>query len=77
MSKRCTYCGSYNTEMAVGNCAERVAVNAGRVLISLGGGLLGSAFHPGMGGAFAYKIWVGTKQGDLLSHHCCKCGRDF
>ena len=77
MSKRCPYCGSDNTEIVVRNCAERVAFNTGRIIVSIGGGLLGSVFHPGLGGAFAYKIWESTKQDDLLTYRCRVCGAYF
>lgn len=77
MSKKCIHCGSYNTEIAVGNCVERAVVNTGRIMLSLGAGLIGSVFNPNMGGAYAAKTWEGTKQEKLRKHHCCTCGKDF
>ena len=77
MSKKCPHCKSYNTEVAVGNWVERGAINAGRVIIAAGAGILGGLVNRAGGGYFATRVWNSTKQEDLKGYHCCNCGRDF
>ena len=76
MSKRCPYCDSYNTELAVTNWVERGVVNTGRAVISVGAALAGSIFGP-YGAYFGKRVWETTKQEDLKGYHCCNCGTDF
>lgn len=76
MSKKCVYCGSYNTELAVTNLIERGMVNTGRAVLSVGAALAGSIFGPA-GAYFGKRVWETTKQEKLKGYHCCNCGKDF
>lgn len=77
MSKKCPHCGSYTTEISVGNYAGRALLNAGRVTLALGAHVVGGLFGPSAGTAAGHTTWHNTDPGELKGHHCCNCGRDF
>lgn len=60
MSKKCPYCGSYNTELSVPNYAKRAAIN-----IAIGAALITSAFNPSVGHASAHAVIHNTDPGEL------------
>ena len=79
MSKKCTYCGSYNTERSVGGTANYAMRQAGRLLVSgvtsMAVGIFNRSAGQGAGRAMLKNTenWVsGVDQ-----FHCCECGRDF
>ena len=77
MSKRCPYCGSYNTEVAVLNYAGRFLVNTGRVALTAGAAIVGGLFNHAAGHVAAHNTWEKTDPGELKGYHCCNCNKDF
>lgn len=79
MSKKCPYCGSYNTEISMKNFAERAAVNAGRYALAFGAALVGGIFSHTIGHAAAHSVLENTKPSVFKGYRCCEgyCGKDF
>ena len=77
MSKKCPYCGSYNTEVSVSNYAKRTVVNVGRFALAVGATLIAHSFTPSAGHAAGHTIMHNTDPGEFKGHHCCNCGKDF
>ena len=77
MSKKCPYCGSYNTEISVGNYVGRGLINAGRGAIAIGAHMIGGLFCPSVGTAAGHTAWHNVDPGEFKEHYCCNCGRDF
>ena len=77
MSKKCPYCGSYNTEVSVSNYATRAVINTGRFVIATGASIIASAFSPSAGHAAGHTVMHNTDPGEFKGHHCCNCGKDF
>lgn len=79
MSKKCTHCGSYNTERSVMGTANFALRQAARLSVSAGAVFVVGCFNKtaahGAGHAMLHNTenWVsGVKQ-----FHCCECGNDF
>lgn len=77
MSKRCPHCGSYNTEISIGNYAGRALLNAGRFALAAVAALTVGLFNQTAGHAAGHSVLHNTDPGDLKGHHCCNCGKDF
>lgn len=77
MSKRCTHCGSYNTEVAIGNHISRGFINTGRAVLSVSGALVTSVISPSTASAMGAHIWRNTTPGEFNGHYCCSCGKEF
>lgn len=78
MSKKCPHCGSYNTEYAIGNWVKRGFINAGRLVLTAGAGMIGSLSSPNNGKVFSYQVWKNTAPSEFFDgYHCCNCKRDF
>ena len=77
MSKKCPHCGSYNTEVAIGNYVGRGIINVGRAALTLGAYVVGGLAGPTTGKTFGYGTWKNTDPGEFEGHHCCNCGKDF
>lgn len=77
MSKKCPYCGSYNTEVSVSRQVGRCLLNIGRCALAIGANVCASAFNPSAGHAASHSVWRGTDPGDLKGHKCCNCGKYF
>lgn len=77
MSKRCPYCGSFNTEIALGKYAGRAIVNTGRLALSIGACLVGGLFNHAVGHNAAHKTWEATDPGELKGYQCHNCCRKF
>lgn len=77
MSKRCTHCGSYNTEVAFGNHVSRGIINAGRATLSLSGAIAMSVICPTTATSMGVQIWKNTTPGEFKGHYCCSCGKEF
>lgn len=71
MSKKCPYCGSYNTEVSVSNYATRAVINAGRFVIAAGATIITSAFSPSAGHAAGHTVMHNTDHGEFKRRHCC------
>jgi hypothetical protein len=74
MSKKCPYCGSYNTEADLGNHAAKAAVNVGRVAISTVAWVFGACVNKG--GHAAVRAWEETDP-NIKTTRCCECGKKF
>ena len=77
MSKKCPYCGSYNTEISIGNYAKRGLLNTGRIAIAAGAAMVVGVFNHTAGHAAAHSILHSPDPGELKGYHCCVCGKDF
>lgn len=77
MSKRCTHCGSYNTEISIKKYAARSVINIGRYAIAAGGSIIAHAFSPSASHAAGHTILHETDPGDLKGHYCRNCGKYF
>lgn len=77
MSKKCPHCGSYNTEISIGNYAGRTLLNAGRYALAVGAAMVAGVINPTVGHAAGHSVLHDTDPGDLKGHHCCNCGKDF
>ncbi len=77
MSKKCPRCGSYNTEVSVGNYAKRGVIDIGRAALAAGAAAAGSVINRTTGMAGAKTVWDNTDPGPFEGYHCCNCGQDF
>lgn len=85
MSKRCPHCGSYNTEILIGNFAGRAAIDTIRVVAAggagvlgfLGGGLLNHGMGHKLGEGAAKEVWKKTDPGEFKGYKCCNCKKEF
>jgi len=77
MSKKCPYCGSYNTEAAIENYVGRGLVNVGRGVLAFGAATIGAIGGPIIGQGAGYTVWKNTDPGDFHGHRCCYCGKEF
>lgn len=79
MSKKCPYCGSYNTESKISGYIGYGVVKGARIaaagIASIAGGLL----NKHIGHAAGHSVLNNTKDwGESIDcHHCCNCGKDF
>lgn len=77
MSKRCPYCGSYNTEVSLARYAGRAALQTGRGALILGAMTAAGIFGHGASHAAGHQVMKSTELPNLEGHHCCHCGRYF
>lgn len=77
MSKKCPYCGSYNTEVSIGNFAGRAIVNTGRAVLTIGASFVCGIFSHSAAHGAAHSVWHNTDPGEFKGYHCCNCGKDF
>lgn len=77
MSKKCPHCGSYNTELSVGNYAGRALLQIGRYALAIGAHMVGGLFGPSTGHAAGHSVLHNTELGEFEGHHFCNCGKDF
>ena len=77
MSKKCPNCGSYNTEIAIENYAERALVHAGRWTLALGAGAVAGLVSPHLTHAVGHNILESTKPDSFNGYFCCNCKKYF
>ena len=77
MSKQCPYCGSWNTEVVVGNYVGRGLVNTGRFALAAGAAMVVGLFNHTAGHAAGHAVMHNTDPGEFHGHRCCECGREF
>lgn len=78
MAKKCPHCGSYNVDPVVSRFVEHGVVQAGRMALSMGAGLVTSLFMPNHGAPAAREMWRNTKPNhEFQGYHCNNCGKDF
>ena len=78
MSKKCTHCGSYNTELKVsGNVGYAFA--QGARIVAGGAALVAGLFNHSAGHVAGHGVLKNTEDWgkDINRHHCCACGKDF
>lgn len=77
MSKKCPYCDSYNTEVAVENYVGRGLIHAGRLVLAEGIAVVVGIFNPKAGHMAGHAVLHNTEPGKFKGYHCCNCGKDF
>lgn len=79
MSKKCTHCGSYNTETKVSGNIGYGFVQVTRIATAGGAAILGGLFGHAAGHAAGHSVMNNTKDWgeNINKHHCCNCGKDF
>lgn len=77
ISKKCPYCGLYETEFATGECAKRAARNTGKVIIAITGGMVVRVFSPRDGGPAGKKILDNLNPEKVKVYYCRKCKKFF
>lgn len=79
MSKKCTHCGSYNTEAKVSGKIGYNVVQAVRIATAGGAAIVGGFLGPSTAHAAGHSVMNNTKDWgeDINKHHCCNCGKDF
>lgn len=77
MSKQCPHCGSWNTEVAVGNYVGRGLVNIGRFALAAGATMVVGFFNHTAGHGAGHAVIHNTDPGTFYGHRCCVCGKEF
>lgn len=77
MSKKCPYCGSYNTDSVYSNYVGRAAVNVGRGILAGGAAIIGSLVNRTAGTALGVQTWKNTDPGVFHGSVCNNCKKEF
>lgn len=79
MSKKCSLCGSYNTERSVTGTANYALRQAGRFVIAGGASVVVGIFNKYAGRGVASGVWRNTENwvSGISQYYCCDCHKDF
>jgi hypothetical protein len=76
MSRKCTHCGSYNTDRIVINSIGKGVVEIGRTVIGVAATLGSELLSRGTGKITGRKVEEATRV-NIKCFHCNDCGNDF
>lgn len=77
MSKKCPYCGSYNTDPVYSNYVGRAAINVGRGILAGGATIVGSLINRSTGSKLGLETWKNTDPGEFHGSVCNNCKKEF
>lgn len=79
MSKKCTRCGSYNTELKVSGNIGYGLLQGARFVGAGVAYVVGGLFNHAAGHVAGHGVLRETEDWgeDIDRHHCCNCGKDF
>ena len=79
MSKQCTICGHYNTELRVLGTSGYVLCQTGRLALATGVAIIAGSIHPTGGHVLAHKMMESTKKwtSDIKLYYCNNCNNCF
>lgn len=79
MSKKCSLCGSYNTERSIGGTANYALRQAGRLAIAGGASMVVSIFNKYAGRGVGGEVLKNTERwvSGVKQYYCCECKQCF
>ena len=79
MSKQCTKCGHYNTELRVLGTSGYVLCQTSRLTLAAGAAVIAGLFNPSYSHLAAHKMMDDTKEwaSDIKLYYCNHCKRCF
>ena len=79
MSKKCTNCGSYNTERSVKGTTNYFLRQTARFAVAGGASLVVGTLNKSAGQGVGRSILRNTERwaSGVNQYYCCECGRDF